>query len=95
MKVMHNRKGNRFYARSRGVGSGVTAELLLEKVMGCAIAVEARVRGPHAGHRLADGAEGAFHGARSDSMVGGRKVAGSITVGKDLEDGNMIRDVNE
>jgi hypothetical protein len=56
-----------------------------------------RVRGPHAGEALADGAEVVLHCSRSDRLVAG--IAGKGTdadaMGKNLEDTDFVCDVRE
>ena len=63
--------------------------------MELAVRIEAWVRGPQAGDRLANGAEGRFHSTRSDRVVIGGKRSGAITVGKHLEVGDGVGHLGE
>ena len=52
--------------------------------------VQARVRGPHPGIRLAHRSDGVFHRASSDGVTAGRDSTGPDALGKELEEGNGI-----
>ena len=52
--------------------------------------IHARVRGPHAGIRLTNGADGVFHCPSPERSTAGCNGAGAQALGKDLQDGNGI-----
>ena len=54
--VIDDGEWNGLYARGRRVDPFVAFELLLDPVFDFSTGVEAAIFGPHAGHRLADGA---------------------------------------
>ena len=94
-EVMHHGKWNGFDAVGWWVKPGVAAKLLLNAIVGVTGAGVPLVLGPHAGHFLANGAEGCFHCPSAYRSVGGGQLAASIPVGKDLEDRNVILDVGK
>ena len=56
------------------------------------MAVQARVKGPHAGERLAHRSYGVFHCARADKVAAGGPAALSIAVGKEQEKREFVGD---
>ncbi|MCK7461551.1 MAG: hypothetical protein MZU84_05560 [Sphingobacterium sp.] len=66
------------------IGPTPTGELLAEAVFEGVGSNEAGVRGPHAGHRLANGTKGVLHCARSDGLTIFGKAAIAVALCKDL-----------
>jgi hypothetical protein len=67
------------------IGPAPTGELLAETVFEGVRSDEAGVRGPHAGHRLANGAKGVLHCVRSDGLtIFFGKSAIAVALCKDL-----------
>ena len=57
--------------------------------------VEADVRGPHRRKRLANGAKGVLHCSRADRVTMGGKLASSVLMCIDLQDGDWIGEHRE
>ncbi len=68
-----------------GIGFGPSPEEGHKAEVSGAIKVEAGVRGPHAGERLAHGSYGVLHCSRSNRVAAGREGAGAVAVGKQEE----------
>ena len=67
------------------VDTSPTVKLLAEAVLVKGVGSnETAIRGPHAGHRLANGAEGVLHCSRSDWETIFGKAAIAVALCKDL-----------
>jgi len=93
--VVDELKRNWFDAVGRRVDARIAFELLLEAVLDFSSGREAAVGGPHAGHRLADGAKGVLHCASADRFAAGSDFASAPAGGKDLEERDGVDHIVE
>ena len=84
MCMVNEAEGSGSYALGGRVGTSPTGKLLAEAVVKGVGSNETAIRGPHAGHRLANGAEGVFHCSRSDWETIFGKAAVAVALCKDL-----------
>ena len=69
----------------RGIGAAPTGELLAKTIFEGVGSNETEVRGPQAGHRLANGTEGVLHCSRSDWETIFGKAPIAVPLCKDLK----------
>lgn len=96
--IVKDGERERLDARGRRVLLGVAAELSVKaEIKLVRHWLVTWVRGPHAGEALTDGAEVVLHCARANRFVAGvaRELTDTDAVGKDLEDTDLVRDVEE
>jgi hypothetical protein len=79
----------------RGVNPGVGLQLALDPKIDPTLVILANVFGPHAGERLAHGAECVLHCARSDGLLAGGESTIPVPLSKDLEDRDGVVELVE
>ena len=84
MGIVNEAEGSGGYTLGGRVGTSPTGELLAKAVVKGVGSNETAVRGPHAGHRLANGTKGVLHCSRSDWETIFGKAAIAVALCKDL-----------
>ena len=86
---------NGFDARRGRIGATIGAKLAVQAKVNSAVRVQARVRGPQKGARLAHVTEGGINRRSSDGLSTFGGLSGADAMSEDLEQGDGVVDVGE